>query len=158
MAKEIERKFLVDDTSFLPMAIGKHEICQGYLSRKPTVRVRTLDTRAFITVKSRNLGATRSEWEYEVPLSDAREMMHLCTEDLIEKTRYLVPYGGRTWEVDVFHGGLEGLIVAEVELPEENADVELPPFAGREVTGNPAFYNSVLSEKKQTATPDNPSA
>lgn len=93
MAKEIERKFLVDDLSFVGSATRSHHISQGYLSRKPTVRVRILDNRAFITVKSRNLGATRSEWEYEVPLADAQEMMHLCTEDLIEKTRYIVPVG-----------------------------------------------------------------
>ncbi len=148
MGKEIERKFLVNDLSFVAQATAKHHICQGYLSRKPTVRVRILDSQAFITVKSRNLGATRQEWEYEVPLADAREMMHLCTEDLIEKTRYIVPYSGLIWEVDVFEGALSGLIVAEVELPSESTPVELPPFVGREVTGNPAFYNSALSEKK----------
>jgi len=149
MAKEIERKFLVDDMSFMTLATGKHHICQGYLSRKPTVRVRILDNRAFITVKSRNLGATRSEWEYEVPVADAREMMRLCTEDLIQKTRYIVPVGNLTWEVDVFEGALSGLIVAEVELPDENTPVALPEFAGKEVTGNPAFYNSVLSSKSK---------
>jgi len=148
MAKEIERKFLVDDMSFVDSAICSHHISQGYLSRKPTVRVRILDDRAFITVKSRNLGATRSEWEYEVPVSDAREMMLLCTEDLIEKTRYIVPIGSLTWEVDVFEGKFSGLVVAEVELPSENTRVDLPPFVGEEVTGNPAFYNSALSAKK----------
>lgn len=149
MAKEIERKFLVDDLSFVGLATAKHHICQGYLSRKPTVRVRILDDRAFLTVKSRNLGATRSEWEYEVPLADAQEMMRLCTEDLIEKTRYIVPLDALTWEVDVFEGQLSGLIVAEVELPSENTPVRLPAFVGKEVTGNPAFYNSALSAKKQ---------
>lgn len=149
MAQEIERKFLVDDLAFVGLATDRHHICQGYLSRKPTVRVRILDDRAFITVKSRNLGATRSEWEYEVPLADAREMMHLCTEDLIEKTRYVVPYGGLKWEVDVFEGALTGLIVAEVELESESTPVQLPPFVGKEVTGNPAFYNTALSAKKE---------
>lgn len=149
MAKEIERKFLVDDMSFMGMATGSRHIVQGYLSRKPTVRVRICDDRAFLTVKSRNLGVTRSEWEYEVPLEDAREMMKLCTEDLIEKTRWLVPFGGLTWEVDVFEGALTGLIVAEVELPGEDTVPELPDFAGKEVTGNPAFYNSALSAKKR---------
>lgn len=148
MAKEIERKFLVDDMSFVGSATCSHHISQGYLSRKPTVRVRILDDQAFITVKSRNLGATRSEWEYEVPIADAMEMMHLCTEDLIEKTRYVVPIGSLTWEIDVFEGKLSGLVVAEVELPSEDTHIDLPPFVGEEVTGNPAFYNSALSERK----------
>ncbi len=148
MGKEIERKFLVSGTDFMQTAVGCKHICQGYLSRKPTVRVRIQDSDAYITVKSRNLGATRQEWEYQVPLSDAQEMMKLCTEALIEKVRYLVPFGGRMWEVDVFQGSLSGLVVAEVELPSEDVEVQLPPWAGEEVTGNPAFYNTALSAKK----------
>ena len=148
MGKEIERKFLVTDVTFISQATGCKHIRQGYLSRKPTVRVRIQDAEAFITVKSRNLGATRQEWEYAVPLADAQEMMKLCTEDIIEKDRYLVPSGGRLWEVDVFQGSLRGLVVAEVELPSEDAAVELPAWVGEEVTGNPAFYNTALSSKK----------
>lgn len=148
MGKEIERKFLVVSNDFLQSAVGSKHISQGYLSRKPTVRIRIQDNDAFITVKSRNLGATRQEWEYPVPVADAREMMKLCTEDIIEKVRYLVPYGGRMWEVDVFQGSLTGLVVAEVELPSEDAVVELPAWAGEEVTGNPAFYNTALSARK----------
>lgn len=147
MAKEIERKFLVTNDNFKAMATAKRDIVQGYLSmrREATVRVRIADGQGYLTVKGITSGATRDEWEYTIPAADARAMMTICEGTVIDKTRYLVPFEGRTWEVDEFHGAYEGLTVAEVELPSENERVALPPFIGREVTGNPQYYNSVMA-------------
>lgn len=147
MAKEIERKFLVTDMSFVGMATECVEIVQGYLSRKidATVRVRTYGDRGKLTVKGATRGAVRNEWEYDVPVADAMEMLANCAEgNVIRKTRYIVPFGSFVWEVDCFQGNHDGLIVAEIELPDENINFELPPFVGQEVTGNPAYYNSNL--------------
>lgn len=145
MALEIERKFLVTGDQYLALAISKKEIAQGYLSKNidATIRVRIAGSQAWLTVKSRNEGVVRHEWEYVVPLDDAREMLALCSAP-VEKTRYIVPYAGKVWEVDVFHGTRSGLVVAEVELPSEDDRLELPPFVGEEVTGDPAYYNSNL--------------
>lgn len=148
MGKEIERKFLVATDSYREMAITRIEICQGYLSRQreATVRVRIAGHKAFLTVKGPNTGAVRDEWEYSLPVDDAREMLrNVAQGPVIEKTRYIVPFGGLTWEVDEFHGSLEGLRVAEVELPSADTAVPRPSFIGREVTGDPAYYNSNLS-------------
>lgn len=147
MGKEIERKFLVQGNIYKEMAKGRREMAQGYLSRNPdaTVRVRVADSTGYITVKGRNAGAVRDEWEYQIPVADAEAMLGLCAEgSVLSKTRYLVDFGGRTWEVDEFHGHLEGLVVAEVELDDENAVVEIPPFASKEVTGDARYYNSNL--------------
>lgn len=149
MAKEIERKFLVTDDSFKALAIGKKEIRQGYLCVDPdsTVRIRITDSTAFITVKSRNKGCVRDEWEYAIPVSDASQMLDCCHGRTIEKTRYIVPAGedNLVWEVDEFHGRHEGLVVAEIELPSSDTTFNPAPFIGREVTGEPQYYNSVLS-------------
>ena len=148
MAKEIERKFLVKDQSFMSMAGKVDRIEQGYVSLRPggTVRVRIKNDRAYLTVKGLNKGAVRDEWEYEIPMTDAREMVDRVTEGIvIKKLRYNVDYQGRKWEVDVFEGVHQGLILAEVELESVDAPIELPPFIGDEVTGNPQYYNSVLS-------------
>ncbi len=148
MAKEIERKFLVLDDSYVALADAALELEQGYLSRRKeaTVRVRIAGDDAFLTVKGANCGAVRDEWEYHVPVDDARRMMACCEGTVIAKTRYLVPFGALLWEVDRFHGALEGLVVAEVELESEDASLgDLPPFVGREVTGDPRYYNSSLS-------------
>ena len=146
MGKEIERKYLVKDDSYLHMASGNVEIVQGYLSADAdaTVRVRLWGDKGRLTVKSRNRGAVRGEWEYSVPESDAREMLGLCGSRVLEKTRYQVPFCGRIWEVDVFHGRHTGLVLAEVELDSETQAYELPPFVGTEVTGDPRYYNSNL--------------
>lgn len=143
---EIEHKYLVKDGSYRRMAVAEHTIMQGYLSRTPeaTVRVRVRDDEGFLTVKGRNEGDTRIEYEYPIPLSDARAMLSLCRGNIIQKTRYIVPYGGYTWEVDAFHGLREGLVVAEIELVTSHHEYPLPPFAGREVTGEAAYYNSNL--------------
>ena len=144
MAKEIERKFLVEDLSYRSMADSCHNIVQTYLAANPdaTVRLRIVDGRGFITVKGRNSGSERDEWEYEIPEADAREMMERCSHTpVIDKTRYRV---GR-WEVDEYHGTLSGLIVAEIELSGADESVSLLPFVGKEVTGDCRYYNSALA-------------
>lgn len=149
MSKEIERKFLVRSSEYRDLAIQKKEMMQGYLSLDPdaTVRVRIVDEEAFITVKSRNKGAVRNEWEYSMPVDEGTEMLKTCCKSrLIEKTRYIVEAGdGLKWEIDEFHGSLDGLVVAEIELPEEDYPVILPEFVGKEVTGDPRYYNSSLA-------------
>lgn len=142
MAKEIERKFLVMDDSY--KSSPHTRIRQGYLSSEPTrtVRVRIKGNRGFLTVKGLTCGATREEFEYEIPICDAEAMICLCEPDtIIDKTRY---NAGR-WEVDEFHGRLDGLRVAEIELSGEDEAIELPSFAGREVTGDERYYNSALA-------------
>lgn len=146
MAKEVERKFLVKDDSYRAMAVESYKISQGYLSRKQSavVRIRTKDSKAFITIKGETNGCTRDEWEYEVPYADGTEMLKMCEGSVIEKTRYMVPYGGKMWEVDEFGGKHSGLVVAEVELESEADTFVIPPFAGEEVTGDARYYNSNL--------------
>ena len=139
MAKEIERKFLVTNDSYRHMATSSSHIEQGYLSRDPeaTVRVRVRDDRAFLTVKGRNHGMVRDEWEYPIPVGDARIMLRRCARgSILQKRRYLVPFEGFTWEVDEFGGDHAGLVVAEVELPSADTVAPLPPFVGEEVTGD----------------------
>lgn len=147
MAKEIEHKYLVSNDSYKKMASSVKKIRQGYLSRDPerVVRVRTVDDAAFLTVKGINHGDTRLEFEYEIPYSDALEMLSMCEGRVIEKKRYLVEYCGNLWEVDEFGGELSPLATAEIELSSSDQTYELPEFAGENVTGNPAYYNSALS-------------
>ena len=144
MAYEIEHKYLVINNSFREMATGKVEIRQGYLNRNPdrTVRIRTMDSKGFLTVKSRNCGAKRLEFEYEIPGGDAEEIIKLAEPGIVEKTRWIVPFGGLIWEVDEFHGSQTGVIVAEVEIPEDGIKYEKPPFIGQDITGDPAYYCS----------------
>lgn len=152
MAKEVERKYLVVDNSFMEASVASHEITQWYLSRTPelTIRARIIDDKAFLTIKGITHGFTRSEWEYEIPLKDAQEMLAANTTDMIHKTRHIVPYEGKTWEIDEFHNVLspanasESLVMAEIELNGEDEAFELPPFVGIEVTGDPRYYNSQL--------------
>ena len=147
MAKEIERKYLVKDNSYRLLARDAVDIRQCYLSRDPslTVRIRIKGDSGYITVKGITIGATRDEWEYPIPVADAEAMAQRLADGWsIDKTRYLVEYGGRLWEIDEFHGRHDGLVVAEVELPGEDAEIELPPFIGEEVTGDERYYNSAL--------------
>ncbi len=151
MGVEIERKYLVINDSYKQMAAGSRHIVQGYLSTRVdgTVRVRICDDRAFLTVKSANDGARRGEWEYEIPVVDASEMLeHIDpTTRLIDKTRYLVPAdNGLLWEIDEFHGSLAPLVVAEIELRSTDIEVPMPDFIGREVTADARYYNSTLSK------------
>jgi adenylate cyclase len=146
MAKEIERKFLVKGDGWRDLGSGK-PYRQGYLStvKERTVRIRTAGDKGFVTIKGINVGATRSEYEYEIPLGDANEMLErLCEQPLIEKTRYRIPLDSLTWEVDEFHGVNHGLITAEVELKDEQQAVSLPGWIGTELTGDPRYYNSSL--------------
>ena len=148
---EIERKFLVRDNSFLAQASETHEIWQGYLCKEPgkTIRVRIRDKQAFLTIKSSRLreGLAKFEWEREIPLSDAMEMQAICLPNPIMKTRYIIPappYEGqeRKWEVDVFHGRLEGRVLAEIEVGDEREPFMRPSWLGEEVTGQPQYYNA----------------
>lgn len=146
MGTEIERKFLVTDPSVVDGLSGI-VIRQGYLSREPerTVRIRRTSERGAITIKGANSGASRSEWEYQIPSDDADAMLAICEGPILDKTRYLIDVAGRTWEVDVFAGANDGLVMAEVELDAEDAVVELPSWAGLEVTDDPRYYNANLS-------------
>ncbi len=154
MPQEIERKFLVTDESYRRMAHKKSRIEQGYIcsARGKTVRIRIRDDKGYITIKgpSNASGTSRYEWEQEIPLNDAEELMALCEPGRIEKVRYLVDFSGHTFEVDEFHGENEGLTVAEVELGSEAEAVELPAFIGEEVTGQTKYYNSFLMKQPYT--------
>jgi adenylate cyclase len=147
MATETERKFLVK-SEFRHLAIKEINIVQAYLSIDPdkTIRLRIADKTAFLTIKSRplNNSISRNEWEVQIPLSDAEEMMSICLSGRIIKTRYLIPSGKHTFEVDVFHGKNEGLIIAEIELAFDNEHFDKPEWLGEEVTGMPQYYNANL--------------
>ena len=148
MAIEIERKFLVMGEGWRRLATKSTQIRQGYLSSnaKATVRVRSKDDQeALITLKGAVRGMTRAEYEYEIPISDARELLVMAEPHVIEKVRHLVPFGGLVWEVDEFAGRHEGLVIAEVELESEGQAVELPEWIGREVTEDDRYYNASLS-------------
>lgn len=145
---EIERKFLVKrDDTFRREVSSSSVIAQGYMDVKgATVRIRLRDDKAYLTIKgpSFNGGISRYEFEREIPVEDAREMLKLCRGGLVEKVRHLVPYEGHTFEVDEFHGANEGLLFAEVELQSENEPFAKPEWLGPEVTGNRHFYNKGL--------------
>ena len=146
MGKEIEKKFLIKNDGWREGAKGT-KYRQGYLStvKERTVRVRTIDDRGFLTIKGVNVGAVRAEYEYEIPAKDADEMLtDLCEKPLIEKNRYKISYKNLVWEIDEFFGDNNGLIVAEVELTDENQSIDLPSWIGEEVTGDPKYFNSSL--------------
>jgi len=145
--QEIERKFLVPG-EFKSLATKSTRITQGYLSSVPerTVRVRIKGAKGFITIKGigSDSGASRFEWEKEIPVAEVEELLKICEPGVIDKTRYLVPAGNHTFEIDEFYGDNEGLTVAEVELASENETFEKPAFLGQEVTGDVKYYNSML--------------
>ncbi|MFD1141092.1 CYTH domain-containing protein [Larkinella insperata] len=146
MGVEIERKFLVNGTDWKIEAKGLF-YQQGYLNSDPerTVRIRRAEDKGYITIKGKSAGASRLEYEYEIALHDALELLnHLCEKPIIEKTRYRIAYDGLVWEVDEFHGENAGLVVAEVELLDEQQEVTLPPWVGLEVTTDAKYYNSNL--------------
>ena len=146
MGKEIERKYLIKDDTWRKDASGT-TYRQGYLStvKERTVRVRTIDDKGFLTIKGITIGATRREYEYEIPTADANEMLdELCEKPIIEKTRFKIPHTGLTWEIDEFAGVNQGLIVAEVELESEDQNIDFPPWVGEEVSGDPRYFNSNL--------------
>jgi CYTH domain-containing protein len=152
MAKEIERKFLVKDDVWRSLAQGT-KYRQGYLNstKERVVRVRTINDKGYLTIKGITVGATRSEFEYEIPLEDTDFMLdHLCEQYLIEKNRYKIKMGDLIWEVDEFFGRNDGLIVAEVELTSEDQEFEKPEWIGEEVTADPRYFNSNLVKDPYT--------
>ncbi len=148
MAIEIERKFLLRNADWRKGATGTN-YRQGYLSIDPerTVRVRIAGDQGYLTIKGKTEGMSRAEFEYSIPLAEATQLLDtLCLRPLIEKVRYCVPYASHLWEIDEFAGENEGLILAEVELETHDQPVDLPPWAGKEVTTDPRYYNSSLSQ------------
>lgn len=146
---EIERKYLVKTDAYLQLATEAHRVMQGYLCADGvrTVRVRLWDDTGVITIKGRGNGVSRYEWEKTIDAADAKELMQLCLPGGVDKTRYVVPIEGTPLrvEVDVFHGANEGLVLAEIELPEEEYAFSVPEWLGQEVTGDPRYYNSYIS-------------
>jgi CYTH domain-containing protein len=146
MGIEIEKKFLLSGTDWQQLA-EPTAYRQGYLSsvKERTVRVRTINDKGFLTVKGISVGATRLEYEYEIPLDDANALLdELCEKPIIEKNRYKINSGGFVWEVDEFFGENDGLVVAEIELESEEQSFDKPSWVGDEVTGDPRYFNSNL--------------
>jgi adenylate cyclase len=145
---EIERKFLVKTGKWKPGGAGLI-IKQGYLSVDPerAVRVRLAGHHAFLTIKGKQVGFTRTELEYNIPVNEAEILLGMCIKSIVEKTRYIEIYAGNKWEIDVFEGVNAGLIMAEIELENENQEVSIPDWAGQEVSGIEKYYNSSLSVK-----------
>lgn len=153
MAREIERKFLVLSSSWRQASTGIH-YRQGYLhtSRECSVRVRIAADKAFLTVKGSTQGMSRDEYEYAIPVEDARAMLdQLCPQPQIEKIRHILDYQGFTWEIDEFLGVNQGLIVAEIELRQEDETFPLPDWIGEEVTGDARYYNACLCQHPFTS-------
>lgn len=146
MGQEIEKKFLIKNDSWRHLAQGKN-YCQGYLSREKgcTVRVRTIGERGILTIKGPSTNDMRQEFEYDIPIAEAREMLDkLCQKPLIEKTRYKIPAGEFVWEVDEFDGENKGLIFAEIELQFVGQQFAIPDWIGKEVTEDSRYYNANL--------------
>ena len=147
MAQEIERKYLVTSDSYKALALSHHHILQGYISREKTgtVRIRIADQRAYLTIKGKPAAGhfARYEWEKEIDLAEAQELMRLCQGTIIDKTRWILPAGeGLVWEIDEFHGQHQGLVLAEIELTSEEQCFEKPDFIGEEVTSDTRYYNA----------------
>ena len=145
---EIERKYLVTSDSYKQMAVARYHICQGYISREKTgtVRIRITDDKAYLTIKGKPAAGhfARYEWEKEIDVQEAKELMQLCQGSIIDKTRWIVPAKeeGLKWEVDEFHGKHAGLTLAEIELTSEEQEVEKLDFVGEDVTSDPRYYNA----------------
>lgn len=148
---EIERKFLVYSNDFINEAFAKKRIIQAYISTNPerTVRVRIKADKGYLTIKGigNATGTTRLEWETEIPLQDAEKLLLICEKGMIDKLRYEIKIGQHVYEVDVFSGENDGLIIAEIELEAENEIFEKPIWLGQEVTTDERFYNAYLSKK-----------
>lgn len=150
MGLEIEHKYLVTDATYKNHEVETIDIRQGYLSREPerTVRVRTWNKLGYLTVKGLSEGSCRQEYEYVIPYTDALEMLELCESPILHKLRHIVMYHGKKWEVDEFLGELAPLVTAEIELKDESEEYSLPPFLGKNVTGDSRYYNSMLTNAK----------
>ncbi len=146
MAAEIERKFLVTGDAWRDGSAGVR-IAQGYLTLDPdrSVRVRLAGENAWLTVKGRTRGITRAEFEYPIPAADARALLEICLPAIIDKTRYRISFEGHLWEIDVFHGANEGLVLAEVELDADSVFPSLPPWVGADVSADFRYYNASLA-------------
>lgn len=148
--QEIERKFLVKNDGYKSLAAAKKNIAQGYLNTNPerTVRVRISNEKGFLTIKGKGneTGMTRFEWEKEIPVEEAKSLLELCEKGVIEKTRFEISSGKHLFEVDEFYGENVGLIIAEIELSDENEAFEKPDWLGKEVTNDERFYNAYLSK------------
>jgi CYTH domain-containing protein len=146
---EIERKFLVTTTEFLSENTKSNRIVQGYLNSNPnrTVRVRIKGEKGYLTIKGKGneSGTTRFEWEKEIEVTEAEQLLLLCEDGVIDKVRHEIPFGKHLYEVDVFEGDNKGLIIAEIELENENESFEKPNWLGEEVTGDDRYYNASLS-------------
>lgn len=156
MGREIERKFLLAGDGWRGLAEGI-EYRQGYLcaDKKRTVRVRLAGGRGFLTIKGATAGIGRDEYEYEIPAAEARALLDtLCPQPQIEKKRYTIPYRGHVWEVDEFFGANRGLVLAEIELADENEPFERPDWIGAEVTGDARYYNALLCRRPYCDWPD----
>lgn len=151
MALEIERKFLVRSEDYKVLARKHYRIVQGYLSSNPerTVRVRIKGDKGYLTIKgiASNSGLTRFEWEKEIAVAEADELLKICEPGVIDKVRYEVDFGNHTYEVDAFSGENRRLVIAEIELSAEEEAFEKPNWLGEEVTGDERYYNSMLSRK-----------
>ena len=147
MAQEIERKFRVANDDWRAMASSSSSLKQGYLSSsaEATVRVRLEDNLGTLTIKSKTKGITRNEFEYAIPAQEAKELLIICSGPLIEKTRYRIPQENHTWEIDVFEGDNDGLIIAEIELTSDEDYFAKPQWLGEEVSGDSRYYNSNLA-------------
>jgi adenylate cyclase len=149
MATETERKFLVKG-EFRHLAVRQITITQSYLLKDPnnTIRLRITDDKAYLTIKTPLTQETiaRNEWEFQIPMDDANEILKICLPGKVFKTRYVIPSGRHYFEVDVFHDKNEGLVIAEIELGSEDEQFDFPDWLGEEVTGNPAYYNSNLAK------------
>ena len=145
VAIEIERKFLVDKRKLRGLKFSSEEkISQGYLSRHPTVRVRLIDERGYLTIKSSTRGISRQEFEYEIPVDDAEKLLAMCGRNVLKKYRRKIFYGGHVWEIDFFAGRHTGLILAEVELNSPNESLALPDWITKEVSEDSRYFNSNL--------------
>ncbi len=146
MGLEIERKFLIKNETWKSLAHKITEIKQGYLSTVPerTVRIRIKDEQGVLTIKGKNKGMTRLEFEYSIPYAEAIDLLALCEQPIIAKKRYLIQVEELLWEVDIFEGANQGLEVAEVELTSEDQKITWPAWIGKEVTEDPKYYNSSL--------------
>ena len=146
MALEIERKFLLKNDNWKALVKEEFLIKQGYLNsaKERTVRIRTYGDKGIITIKGKTKNLTRKEFEYAIPLTEALQMLEIAEKPIIEKTRFIVINNGNTWEIDVFEGMNNGLLVAEIELESENEKFEIPEWIGQEVSTDPKYYNACL--------------
>jgi len=148
MGKEIERKFLIDQQKWDNLSKPEGKLFrQGYLlsDKDKTIRVRATETKGFLTIKGQTTGATRMEYEYEIPVAEATELLDNFSLSELSKTRYEIPFSGKLWEIDVFLGANKGLVVAEIELDSEDEIFALPDWVSREVTEEEKYYNSNLT-------------